>query len=335
MTAPTRPPHVRHTLPERPWLRRDVPLMWRSDTLLQIGLDPQRLVVIEVDRALITWARELGGDRTLTAVLTDAEQRGLDTAEVNQLLRALTAAGALADAAKVAACAQQLTADERITALRHEAAARHTYRDTRAQLSVDARANARISIAGSGFLADTVANALRDSGIKAVVAEAAPSSAARQGRARAEQSDLHIVADCWQPDIFDDLTCGGLDLAHLAVGAWGRRGVVGPLVIPGHTSCLRCVTLHQRDHDPLWPRLAMQAAHATPDIDARDSPLVMACAAHTAALACAYLEARAWGTTGTEWAGTSQVITMPGARVSFRQHPVHPLCGCTWNSTSV
>src|SRR5207302_826727 len=44
--------------------------------------------------------------------------------------------------------------------------------------------------------------------------------------------------------------------AHLAVRLGAVGGVVGPLVVPGHTSCLRCADLHRRDRDPAWHALA-------------------------------------------------------------------------------
>ena len=35
-------------------------------------------------------------------------------------------------------------------------------------------------------------------------------------------------------------------------------GLVGPLVIPGVTSCLECADLHRRDRDAAWPAVAAQ-----------------------------------------------------------------------------
>ena len=35
-------------------------------------------------------------------------------------------------------------------------------------------------------------------------------------------------------------------------------GLVGPLVIPGVTSCLRCADLHRSDRDAAWPAVAAQ-----------------------------------------------------------------------------
>jgi hypothetical protein len=48
------------------------------------------------------------------------------------------------------------------------------------------------------------------------------------------------------------------ECAHLAVRLGVDHGVVGPLVNPGLTSCLRCADLHRRDRDPAWTALAVQ-----------------------------------------------------------------------------
>ena len=40
---------------------------------------------------------------------------------------------------------------------------------------------------------------------------------------------------------------------HLVATVRGQTGIVGPLVVPGVTSCLRCADLHRRDADPRWP----------------------------------------------------------------------------------
>lgn len=324
---------TRTRLPRRPWLRRDVPLMWRSDNLFQIGLDPQRLVVLDVDRTLIAWARGLGGDRTLEAALAQANEQGIQEHDALELLWALLAAGAMSDADHVPTCVRALTPQERDVAHRHEAAARQTYRDDRAHLAVDARASAYISVVGSGLLADALRHMLQANGIGKVTAETPPSSAARKGRHRADESTLIMLADSWHPDVVDDNACGGLDVAHMPVGAWGNRAVVGPLVLPGRSACLRCLTLHSRDRDADWPRLAMQVAHMQPDAQAQDTALVAAAAAHAAALACAYVEAIAVGHSGRDWAGVSRVIELPGGQVHTRAHPVHPMCGCRWPST--
>jgi hypothetical protein len=47
-------------------------------------------------------------------------------------------------------------------------------------------------------------------------------------------------------------------VAHLAVEVRDTVGVVGPLVLPGRTACLRCLDLTRADRDPDWPVLAAQ-----------------------------------------------------------------------------
>jgi bacteriocin biosynthesis cyclodehydratase domain-containing protein len=70
---------------------------------------------------------------------------------------------------------------------------------------------------------------------------------------------------------------------HLLVRAQEAIGVVGPLVHPGRSACLRCVDLSKAARDPAWPKILAQAA--------RDSATAAACdtvlAASTAALASA------------------------------------------------
>lgn len=53
---------------------------------------------------------------------------------------------------------------------------------------------------------------------------------------------------------------------HLALGAGDGRAVVGPLVLPGRSSCLWCLDLWRADRDPDWAtlRLATSSAPGVP-----------------------------------------------------------------------
>ena len=51
------------------------------------------------------------------------------------------------------------------------------------------------------------------------------------------------------------------------MGARDGTGLVGPLVIPGMTSCLRCADLHRSDRDAAWPALAAQLRDAVGSAD--------------------------------------------------------------------
>lgn len=45
---------------------------------------------------------------------------------------------------------------------------------------------------------------------------------------------------------------------HLPVRVRDGTGMVGPLVVPGVTSCLGCADLHRSDRDAAWPAIAAQ-----------------------------------------------------------------------------
>lgn len=47
-----------------------------------------------------------------------------------------------------------------------------------------------------------------------------------------------------------------LDKPHLLINFIGQDLLIGPLVIPGITSCLNCLFLQRKDLNPLWPALA-------------------------------------------------------------------------------
>lgn len=51
---------------------------------------------------------------------------------------------------------------------------------------------------------------------------------------------------------------------HLHVHCRDGRVVVGPTVIPGKSSCLRCANLYRADRDPQWPFVVAQLISRTP-----------------------------------------------------------------------
>ena len=79
-------------------------------------------------------------------------------------------------------------------------------------------------------------------------------------------------------------------VAHLAVRAEEAIGVVGPLVRPGLTACLRCLDLTRAGLDPAWPLILAQLAGRAPDPPACDAALAAAVAAQAAAQALACLD---------------------------------------------
>ena len=48
------------------------------------------------------------------------------------------------------------------------------------------------------------------------------------------------------------------DIPHVAIVLGAGEAEVGPLVLPGQSACLGCVSAHERDRDPAWPLVAAQ-----------------------------------------------------------------------------
>ncbi|MFE3447266.1 TOMM precursor leader peptide-binding protein [Nocardia sp. NPDC059180] len=109
----------------------------------------------------------------------------------------------------------------------------------------------RVRVHGLGPLSDAITTGLRRFGL-------------RPQRSRGPRIDLRprpdlvLLTDTLVPDprLIDQLLRARI--AHLPVRLRDGDGLVGPLVQPGRTSCLRCADLLRADYDPDWPRLAAQ-----------------------------------------------------------------------------
>ena len=64
------------------------------------------------------------------------------------------------------------------------------------------------------------------------------------------RADLHVLAVDGPVDPTEAATLATAGLAHLQVWAGPARAVVGPLVLPGRSTCLYCADLHRADADP-------------------------------------------------------------------------------------
>lgn len=109
-------------------------------------------------------------------------------------------------------------------------------------------------------------------------------------------------------------------LPHLHVGIRHTKAVVGPLVIPEETSCLRCDYLHRRDRDPTWPARFLSwkntQSHSTAD------PLLIHL---TAAFSLSIL--RNW-IDGNMPFNLAWSATLPDSCFMVENRPPHQLCGC-------
>ncbi|RVW05819.1 hypothetical protein EGT50_01460 [Rhodococcus xishaensis] len=111
---------------------------------------------------------------------------------------------------------------------------------------------------------------------------------------------------------------------HLQVRLRDGRGVVGPLVLPGRTSCLRCADLTRCAADEEWPHVAAQllgrVGHAGP-------AAVMA----TAAVALGQLEKVLSGVARPAPASLDATLELDldTHRLAVRPWPRNPRCACS------
>lgn len=331
-------------LPRRPWLRRDVPLLWRGEHRLQIGTDPQRLIIIDTTRSLVNWASTLRGDRTLAEALiavpahTSVESPettvpgiadGAITQQRLRLLHLLHDVGAVADAAEMDYLRGSTSPDYREQLDRQSAALRHIYTDERATQALPQRRMATVAVHGRNRLSNLICDLLTEAGVGSVLRHASTSTS-REGRHRSKGIDLHVLADSWHPDILDDLGSLASDVPHLYVAAWGRTAAIGPLVVPGVSSCLRCRHLHRRDADPLWPRLLVQLAHIRPEVEAIDAALLHLAGAHASVFTTGFLDAQARADRYEPLINRQRIVYAPEGLTMEETMPPHPLCGCRW-----
>lgn len=111
---------------------------------------------------------------------------------------------------------------------------------------------------------------------------------------------------------------------HLAVRVRDGDGIIGPLVLPGLTSCLFCADLHRFDRDPEWPILRAQI---------QDRPGIASTAvnATTAALAFTQLEQISQAAAPPETLNATLEYLhhgSAGTQIQTRDWPHHPICRC-------
>ena len=130
-----------------------------------------------------------------------------------------------------------------------------------------------------------------------------------------------MLTDQPSPDLPATLAYQGVP--HLAARAAEAIGVVGPLVRPGRSACLRCVDLRKADSDADWPKILAQATVA-PDLTACDSVLACMTATLAAAQALAFIDGAITPVTVN---GTLEVV-LPGWQWRRRTWAPHGDCRC-------
>jgi bacteriocin biosynthesis cyclodehydratase domain-containing protein len=158
--------------------------------------------------------------------------------------------------------------------------------------------------------------------VAAAVRRAAPATDITP-HAPGELPDLTVVAT--ETPLSDDRVAalqasGG---AYLLVRLDLDAGVVGPLVLPGTTSCPGCADRHRLDRDPAWDALAAQLAIGGRGAGAADVAVATTIAGVAAQQALAYLDGEHPATVD----GTLE-LRLPDWRLRRRSWAPHPRCSC-------
>jgi hypothetical protein len=143
-----------------------------------------------------------------------------------------------------------------------------------------------------------------------------------RSRAR-RRPDLAVLADSYRRELPALLLRH--QVPHLAVAAGEAIGVVGPLVLPGRSACLRCLDLTRAERDPAWPLILAQLASRAANPAACDAVLAAAVAAQAAAQALALIDR---GPAAVAVVDGTMELVLPGWRWRRRTWQPHPRCGC-------
>lgn len=115
------------------------------------------------------------------------------------------------------------------------------------------------------------------------------------------------------------------DVVHLGIVVSADRVVVGPLVRPGRSACLRCLDLHRRGRDPAWPHLVAQLlTRRGPAAPVGETALCMAAAGVAALQVLAQLD----GAAAPDAVGRTLELSLPQGAMQRRVWRRHPGCGC-------
>jgi hypothetical protein len=311
---------------EHPRLAPYAPVIPRATDEVQVGIDPDTALVFR-GPGFSTLLNLLDGSSPISAIQRGGRAAGLTSDQVTGALEALAAAGLLGESGSAP------YTNSTSPRVRLIGAGSVGYQ--LAQLLM-------VSGVGSLYVYDneppnpalySAAGVLpsRAEALRSALAEVGSFVSSAQGistlshwsKPETTPLDLTIVAtDRPEPDrvITEHLVRN--DEPHLVVRCWGNGVSVGPLVVPGKTSCLRCADLSRSGADPLWPVVLRQLSRLQIDTP----PTLLAWAASVAAAqSLAFLRGEL-----PESAGSTMELNWPDFVTRLRRWPAHRNCGCSW-----
>ena len=344
----------------RPALKSGLLPVWRDRDTLQIGIDPRRAIALTGMSQAAILIGILDGSRNRDQVVAAASLLGIPVQATERVLTLLAAGGVIDDFPATTlrevpgARRARLAAELATTSLAH--------RDSDGGARALARRRAStVCVEGAGPIAQAIARILSASGIGHVQraqpattlqtrgeqtrgeqtrAGQTPAGETRAGQTRACQMRARRAIVAARPDLVILVGSQPLErtagltrdlMPHLAVTASEAIGVVGPLVVPGSTACLRCLDFFRAGSDPAWPLILAQLASRRPEPPACDAVLAATVAAQAAAQTLIAVGQAPGASAAAN--GTLELV-LPDWRWQRRTWARHPACACTSYTTS-
>ncbi len=329
-------------------LSADVPVVARASDELQIGVEePRRMLLRNAPARASDILAAMDGTEPVSAVLM---AHGADPVVWRTLLGELLAAGMLVPVGPAAVRRPRAGAAGPSPGSGHLSQERiglsHRHGQLAAGRILQARQDALVVIRGDSPAAALLATLLAAAGVGHVHHDpirsglssadgpatperawpgGTPASAnpfVRTHRPAPHQSPaLVVLAGDPMPDPGLAATLVQQRVPHLAMQTQAGRALVGPLVLPGRSSCLGCVHRHRTEADPGWPAVARQLSRQSPRAPATISAIA-ACFAAVQVLELLDGTSTPATVNGTvEW-------TPDGLSARRRTWPGHPDCGC-------
>ena len=287
----------------RPILRPGVRALRRDRHSLQFGLDWPGATVVAATPALDAVLDCIDGVRDSRAVVLAAAACGVDPATCAQTLSSLIERGLVVDGnSRRPGDVPEAT----WTAWSLLAGALGD-----ADEIAQSRASTAVAIEGDGAVADAVRRLLPGAHVR--VCETGSSA------------DLIVRACDLEPARTDSDHALSVGRPHLWATVRDCVGLVGPLVVPGETACLRCVDAARSDLDPAWPVLVEATTTVRPVVSPVDEALAAAVAALAVHEVAVYASRRGPQTLN----GLIEVPYGFGPVQRVALSP-HPQCGCGW-----
>lgn len=334
-------------------LRPGTPVLDRGDGEVQLGTDPRwALVVAGLSPAESGWLCEVAGRRHRS--LEHAARRwAVDDERRTEIVELLVRCGFLVPA-PTAPRAQEITAPAGGAA---DTAALGALRpDGAGTATLAARARRTVGLSGLGRVGAVVAQHLATAGVGTLVLDdLRPVQTADAGLGAYRPGDVgmpreralrellaeqhtrtavvHELCDTApdavvvvEPDVVNPERYARLlgdGVPHLPVVVREADVVVGPLVLPGRSACVRCWARHATDADERWTSLARQLRERE-----AERPHETTLAASAAALAAGQVLALIDGARPVG-VGATLEVALPEALPRVRPVQPHPGCGCT------